>query len=81
MLGGFKAQGRTAESAEMVIKDTLAVQEAGAKLILVKGIPPEFTGDLTQILNIPVLGIGAGMADGQLLISGDMLGYFEVFYP
>jgi 3-methyl-2-oxobutanoate hydroxymethyltransferase len=81
VLGGFKAQGRTAESAEAVIQDALAVQEAGAKILLVEAIPPELTRALIDILKIPVYGIGAGPADGQLLISGDMLGYFAAFTP
>jgi 3-methyl-2-oxobutanoate hydroxymethyltransferase len=82
VLGGFKAQGRTAESAEDVIKDALAVQESGAKMLLVEAIPPELAGTLTKILKIPVLGIGAGSEiDGQVLICGDMLGYFEAFTP
>lgn len=82
VLGGFKAQGRTAQSAEDVIKDALAVQESGAKMLLVEAIPPELAGTLTKILKIPVLGIGAGgQIDGQVLICGDMLGYFEAFTP
>jgi 3-methyl-2-oxobutanoate hydroxymethyltransferase len=81
ILGGFKAQGRTAQSAEVLIKDALAVEEAGAKILLVEAIPPELTKALMGILKIPVYGIGAGLADGQILISGDMLGYFEAFTP
>jgi len=81
VLGGFRAQGRTARSAEALVKDALAVQEAGAKILLVEAIPPELTEALITILRIPVYGIGAGQADGQVLISGDMLGYFEAFTP
>lgn len=82
VLGGFKAQGRTAESAEALIQDALAVQEAGAKMLLVEAIPPELAEVITRILKIPVLGIGAGVnVDGQILICGDMLGYFEAFTP
>jgi len=81
-LGGHKAQGRTAESAELVIKDALAVQEAGAQLLLVEAIPPELTKFITQKLDIPVYGIGAGLeADGQLLIVSDMIGQFQAFTP
>jgi 3-methyl-2-oxobutanoate hydroxymethyltransferase len=82
VLGGFKAQGRTAESAEEVIKDAIAVEKAGAKILLVEAIPPELAGAITKIVQIPVLGIGAGAEiDGQILICGDMLGYFEAFTP
>lgn len=82
ILGGFKVQGRTAISAEDVIKDAIAVQEAGAKMLLVEAIPPELAEAITKIVTIPVLGIGAGVKiDGQVLICGDMLGYFEAFTP
>src|SRR4030043_440725 len=82
ILGGFKIQGRTAASAEDVIKDAVAVQTAGAKMLLVEAIPPELAEAITKIVTIPVLGIGAGVKiDGQVLICGDMLGYFEAFTP
>ena len=82
ILGGFKVQGRTATSAEDVIKDAIAVQEAGAKMLLVEAIPPELAEAITKIVTIPVLGIGAGVKiDGQVLICGDILGYFEAFTP
>ncbi|MBM3706893.1 MAG: 3-methyl-2-oxobutanoate hydroxymethyltransferase [Actinobacteria bacterium] len=82
VLGGFKAQGRTAESAEEVIKDAIAVEKAGAKILLVEAIPPELAGAITKIVKIPVLGIGAGAEiDGQVMICGDILGYFQAFTP
>ncbi|TET46626.1 MAG: 3-methyl-2-oxobutanoate hydroxymethyltransferase [Dehalococcoidia bacterium] len=81
-LGGFKAQGRTADTAMEVIKDALAIEKAGAFALLVEAIPPEVGKVITDMLKIPVLGIGAGMyTDGQVLIIGDMLGYFEAFTP
>ena len=81
-LGGFKAQGRTAESAADLIKDAMAIQEAGAFALLVEAIPPEVGGIITRKLSIPVLSIGAGLpCDGQLLIVSDMLGIFEAFTP
>ncbi|MDO5688745.1 MAG: 3-methyl-2-oxobutanoate hydroxymethyltransferase, partial [Tissierellia bacterium] len=80
--GGFKAQGRTVESAKAVIEDALAVQEAGAMFLLVEGVPNELTKFITEILEIPVYSIGAGIdCDGQLLICGDMLGMFQAFTP
>jgi len=82
VLGGYKAQGRTADSAEAVIEDALAVQENGAKILLVESIPAELSKALTKIVTIPVLGIGAGAdIDGQVLVCGDVLGYFEAFTP
>ncbi|MFW6180837.1 MAG: 3-methyl-2-oxobutanoate hydroxymethyltransferase [Spirochaetota bacterium] len=81
-LGGYKAQGRTAAGAEELIKDALAVQEAGAFGLLLEAVSPELGGAVTGMLDIPVYGIGAGgLTDGQLLINGDMLGYFEAFTP
>ena len=81
VLGGFKAQGRDVNSARGVIKDALAVQEAGAFSLLVEAVPPILTKFLVGTLEIPVYSIGAGPADGQLIISGDMLGKFQAFTP
>ncbi len=81
-LGGFKAQGRTLDSAKAQVEDALAVQEAGAAMILLEAIPPEVAGYIRDLLTIPVLSIGAGpYCDGQLLIVSDMLGVFEAFTP
>jgi 3-methyl-2-oxobutanoate hydroxymethyltransferase len=81
-LGGFKAQGRDAASARELIKDALAIQEAGAYALLLEAIPPELTTFISKKLTIPVYGIGAGgPCDGQLLICGDMLGLFQAFTP
>lgn len=80
-LGGFKAQGRDVKNARALIEDALAVQEAGAYAILVEAVPPEVTAFIAKKLEIPVYSIGAGPADGQLLICGDMLGLFEAFTP
>ncbi len=80
-LGGFKAQGRDVKNAREVIKDALAVEEAGAFSLLVEAVPPEVTAFIAKKLSIPVYSIGAGPCDGQLLISGDMLGQFKIFTP
>jgi 3-methyl-2-oxobutanoate hydroxymethyltransferase len=81
-LGGHKAQGRTLESARMVIEDALAVQTAGAQMLLLEAVPPEVGGCITGKLDIPVLSIGAGLdCDGQLLIVSDMIGQFQAFTP
>ncbi|SMP53799.1 3-methyl-2-oxobutanoate hydroxymethyltransferase [Anoxynatronum buryatiense] len=80
-LGGHKAQGRDVNNARAVIKDALAVQEAGAYAILVEAVPPEVTGFIADLLTIPVYSIGAGPCDGQLLISADLLGQFQAFTP
>jgi 3-methyl-2-oxobutanoate hydroxymethyltransferase len=81
-LGGFKAQGRTAESAIELIKDAEAIEEAGVFALLLEAVPPELGEIITKRLRIPVLSIGAGIhCDGQLLIVSDMLGIFEAFTP
>ena len=81
-LGGFKAQGNTAEAAILLLEDAKAVEEAGVAILLVEGVPPETGKIITETLHIPVYGIGAGPhCDGQLLIVSDMLGIFEVFTP
>jgi 3-methyl-2-oxobutanoate hydroxymethyltransferase len=79
-IGGFKAQGRTAESAYELIQDARSVQEAGAALLLLEAVPPEVGKLISEDLKIPTYGIGAGpFVDGQLLIVSDMLGVFEAF--
>ena len=81
-LGGHKAQGRTAEAAKLVVEDALAVQEAGARMLLVEAVPPEVTKYIVEQLEIPVYSIGAGAeCDGQLLIVSDMIGQFQAFTP
>lgn len=81
-LGGFKAQGRTAESAWDLLLDARAVEEAGAFSLLLEAIPPALGQAITGSINIPTLGIGAGVhCDGQVLIISDMLGAFEAFTP
>jgi len=81
-LGGHKAQGRTAETAKSVVEDSLAVQAAGAQMLLLEAVPPEVGGFIARKLKIPVLSIGAGLdCDGQLLIVSDMIGQFEAFTP
>jgi 3-methyl-2-oxobutanoate hydroxymethyltransferase len=81
-LGGFKPQGNTAPQAMALLEDAKAVEAAGCSLLLVEGVPPETGKIITETLNIPVYGIGAGpYCDGQVIIVSDMLGLFEVFTP
>jgi 3-methyl-2-oxobutanoate hydroxymethyltransferase len=81
-LGGFKAQGLTADTAVDVIEDARAVHDAGAFSILIEGVPPEVTKIVRDELPIPVYSIGAGMhADGQLMIVSDVVGHFQAFTP
>jgi 3-methyl-2-oxobutanoate hydroxymethyltransferase len=79
-LGGFKAQGRTAETALELIEDAKAIQKAGAFSLLVEAVPPEVCRIIRDELTIPVYSIGAGIeADGQLMIVSDVLGIFQAF--
>ena len=81
-LGGHKAQGRTAKDAAVVVEDALAVQKAGAQMLLVEAVPPEVASYIAQTLTIPVFSIGAGKeCDGQLLIVSDLIGQFQAFTP
>lgn len=81
-LGGFKAQGLHVDSARELIKDAIAIEEAGALALLLEAVPPEVTEFISNKLTIPVYSIGAGLpCDGQLIICGDMLGMFQAFTP
>ena len=80
-LGGFKAQGRTAETASAIIEDARAVYEAGAFSMLIEAVPPEVTKIIADELPIPIYGIGAGDCDGQVMIVSDILGVFQAFTP
>jgi len=81
-LGGFKAQGRTLETAQELIEDAQAIETAGAYSLLVEAVPPEVCGIIRDTLTIPVYSIGAGIeADGQLMICSDVLGIFQAFTP
>jgi 3-methyl-2-oxobutanoate hydroxymethyltransferase len=80
--GGFKAQGRSADSAYELIMDAQMIEEAGAAFLLLEAVPPEVGELIAKDLRIPVYGIGAGPnVDGQLLIVSDMLGIFQAFTP
>jgi len=79
-LGGFKAQGRTVETALELIEDAKAIQKGGAFSLLVEAVPPEVCRIIRDELTIPVYSIGAGIdADGQLMIVSDLLGIFQAF--
>lgn len=81
-LGGFKVQGRTTGSARAVIDDAIAVYKAGARTVLLEGVPEEVCGFVHKILPVPVYGIGAGSDnDGQVLVMADALGMFTAFTP
>lgn len=76
-LGGLRAQGRTAASAERVVSDALGVQAAGAFCMVVEAVPAEIVALLGEALDIPIIGIGAGPTDGQVLVMHDLVGLTE----
>ena len=81
-LGGYRAQGRTAERAAQVLEDALALQEAGCFAIVFEAIPAGVTDVIMEHMEIPVIGIGAGPAtDGQVLVLHDLLGIHPDFKP
>ncbi len=80
--GGYKIQGKDEQSIENLILDARAVELAGAFLLVVEGVKSEAAKAITDAVNIPVIGIGAGVdTDGQVLVWSDMLGFFEKFKP
>ena len=75
-MGGYRVQGRTPEAARSLIDDALALEEAGAFSIVLEGVPAPLAATVTQQLEIPTIGIGAGDAcDGQILVLSDLLGW------
>ena len=74
-MGGHRVQGRSEQGARRVIEDALAVQEAGAFAVVLEGVPADLATEITASLDIPTIGIGAGVGcDGQVLVMHDMLG-------
>ncbi|MCB9729503.1 MAG: 3-methyl-2-oxobutanoate hydroxymethyltransferase [Deltaproteobacteria bacterium] len=82
VFGGYKVQGRGDEAAERVLRDARAVADAGAFGIVLEIVPGELAATITEALEIPTIGIGAGPhCDGQVLVCYDLLGLNEGFSP
>jgi 3-methyl-2-oxobutanoate hydroxymethyltransferase len=82
MLGGFKAQGRTAEKARRLVEDALALEAAGCFSLVLEAVPSPVAKRITELLAIPTIGIGAGAGcDGQVLVYHDLLGLYEARAP
>jgi 3-methyl-2-oxobutanoate hydroxymethyltransferase len=82
MLGGFKAQGRTATKAVQLYDDALALQAAGCFSLVLEAVPSPVAARITDALDIPTIGIGAGPdCDGQVLVWHDLLGLYEGHAP
>ncbi|PHV04816.1 3-methyl-2-oxobutanoate hydroxymethyltransferase [Janthinobacterium sp. BJB412] len=76
-LGGYKVQGKTTESADQLKADALALQAAGASMVVLEAIPSQLGKEVTELLAMPTIGIGAGPdCSGQVLVMHDLLGVF-----
>ncbi len=82
MLGGFKVQGKDAESARELVESAKDLEAAGAFMVVMECIPDLLAAKITETLTIPTIGIGAGKdCDGQVLVFHDLVGLFERFTP
>lgn len=80
--GGFKVQGKTNEAAQKLIDDAKALEKAGVFAIVVECVPAELGKAITEAVNVPVIGIGAGKyCDGQVLVYQDMLAMYDKMKP
>jgi len=81
-LGGFKTQGKTAGAAERLLEDALLLEKAGCFGVVLESVPERVAAYISEKLNIPTIGIGAGIGcDGQVLVTHDLLGLFDKFTP
>jgi 3-methyl-2-oxobutanoate hydroxymethyltransferase len=81
-LGGHRVQGRTAGGARRLVQDALALEEAGAVMLVMEMVPDRLAEHISHRLRIPIIGIGAGPGcDGQVLVLHDLLGLFDRFTP
>ena len=82
MFGGFKIQGKTATSAMKILEDAFAIQDAGCFMLEFEAVPAKVATVISKQLEIPTIGIGAGVGcDGQILLGHDLLGVFTDFKP
>lgn len=81
-LGGFKVQGKDVKAAKEILEDAKAVEAAGAFSVVVECVPAQIGKIISETLEIPTIGIGAGVyCDGQVLVTQDMIGMFDQFVP
>jgi 3-methyl-2-oxobutanoate hydroxymethyltransferase len=81
-MGGFRVQGKSAEDAERLVRDARALEEAGVYAIVLEGVPAELGRRITESVDVPTIGIGAGPhCDGQVLVSYDFLGMYQQMRP
>ena len=80
--GGYKVKGKDEASKEKLLKDAKSIEEAGAVMLVIEGVKEEVAKEITENINIPTIGIGAGRyTTGQVLVWSDMLGFFDEFKP
>jgi len=80
--GGYKVKGKDEISKKKLIEDAKAIEDAGAVMLVIEGVKEDVAKEITQTVNIPTIGIGAGRyTKGQVLVWSDMLGFFEEFKP
>jgi 3-methyl-2-oxobutanoate hydroxymethyltransferase len=80
--GGYKVKGKTSQEQLQLIEDARAIEDAGAFCMVIEGVKSEVAAEVAKCVDIPVIGIGAGVdVDGQVLVFSDMLGFFEEFTP
>ena len=81
-LGGFKVQGKGDDAQQKLRSDAFAVQQAGASMLVLEMVPASLAKEITEMLDIPTIGIGAGVhCDGQVLVCNDLLGFDLSFKP
>jgi 3-methyl-2-oxobutanoate hydroxymethyltransferase len=82
MLGGFKAQGKTAEKARWLVEEAVALEAAGCFSLVLEAVPAPVAARITETLAIPTIGIGSGSdCDGQVLVLHDLLGLYDRASP
>src|SRR6202030_3732337 len=80
--GGYKVKGRSQAEAEALVRDALAVENAGVFSVVLEIVSPETARQITSVLKVPTIGIGSGVhCDGQILVTHDLIGLFPWFTP
>jgi 3-methyl-2-oxobutanoate hydroxymethyltransferase len=81
-MGGFRVQGKESATAKALLADARRIESAGARVLVLEGMPWRVAKEITATVGIPTIGIGAGPhCDGQVLVFHDLLGYFDDFVP
>ena len=80
--GGYRVTGKDDKEAKSILEDALALESAGAKMVLIEGVPSDLAKEITKALKVPTIGIGAGAScDGQVLVWSDAFGFYDEFRP